>query len=164
MNSNFANTWRFSRLMERYRPAAKAILKGSPDHPEINGNVCFHQTKHGVIVVAEVFGLPFKKDNCSGEIYAFHIHEGNSCTGNENNPFADAGGHYNPNNCEHPFHAGDLPPLFGNDGYAWSAVLTNRFSIEDIKGRTVVIHRDPDDFTTQPSGKSGARIACGKIK
>ena len=81
----------------------------------------------------------------------------------ENEPFSDAGGHYSKVSAGHPFHSGDLPPLFGNDGYAWYAVLTDRFSIEDIIGRTVIIHADPDDFTSQPSGKSGKRIACGVV-
>ena len=43
-------------------------------------------------------------------------------------------------------------------------VLTNRFAVKDIIGRTVVIHDKPDDFTTQPSGGSGVKIACGEIK
>ncbi len=39
-----------------------------------------------------------------------------------------------------------------------------RFSIEDILDRSVVIHQNPDDFKTQPSGNSGAMIACGVIR
>ncbi|HOJ49160.1 MAG TPA: superoxide dismutase family protein [Bacillota bacterium] len=158
-----ANSWRFLRYMERYKPDAKAMMKGAPDYPEIQGTVSFYQTSYGVLVLAEIFGLPVSKDDCRENIFGFHIHEGASCTGNEQDPFADTGGHYNPGGCEHPYHAGDLPPLFGNGGYAWSAVLTDRFKIEDIIGRTVVIHSNPDDFTTQPSGNSGIRIACGKI-
>lgn len=42
--------------------------------------------------------------------------------------------------------------------------FTGRFFPEDVAGRTVVIHEMPDDFRSQPSGDSGARIACGKIK
>jgi len=158
-----ANSWRFLRYMEQYKPDAKAMMKGAPDYPEIQGTVSFYQTSYGVLVLAEIFGLPVSKDDCRENIFGFHIHEGASCTGNEQDPFADTGGHYNPGGCEHPYHAGDLPPLFGNGGYAWSAVLTDRFKIEDIIGRTVVIHSNPDDFTTQPSGNSGIRIACGKI-
>ena len=45
-----------------------------------------------------------------------------------------------------------------------NAVVTDRFTISDIIGRTVVIHKSPDDFTTQPSGNAGAKIACGEIK
>lgn len=79
-------------------------------------------------------------------------------------PFADAMPHYDPNGCEHPHHAGDLPPLFENNGFALSLVLTDRFSVDEVIGRTVIVHADPDDFTTQPSGNSGEKIACGVIR
>ncbi len=72
--------------------------------------------------------------------------------------------HYNPGGCEHPRHAGDLPPLFGNDGAAVSLFLTSRFSVEDVIGKTVIIHDSPDDFTTGPSGNAGEKIACGVIR
>ena len=72
--------------------------------------------------------------------------------------------HYDPDGCEHPCHAGDLPPLFGNDGYALSLFLTNRFSVEEVTGRVVIIHSHPDDLTTGPSGNSGEKIACGVIR
>ncbi|MCX7614928.1 MAG: superoxide dismutase family protein, partial [Clostridiales bacterium] len=65
--------------------------------------------------------------------------------------------------CNHPGHAGDLPPLFGNYGHAFMAVFTGRVSVSEIIGRTVIIHASPDDFTTQPSGNSGKKIACGQI-
>ena len=164
MSINIGNSWRYARLIERSRPAAKAVLKGSPEYPEINGLVSFYNTNQGVLVVAEVYGLPHCQGECNWEVYGFHIHEGRSCTGNEEKPFADAGEHYNPHGCPHPKHSGDLPPLFGNNGYAWSALLTARFTIDEVKGRTVIVHRDPDDFTTQPSGASGEMIACGVIK
>ena len=54
--------------------------------------------------------------------------------------------------------------MFGNDGYAWGAVVTDRFKIDQVIGRTVIIHAGPDDFTSQPSGNAGAKIACGVIR
>lgn len=57
-----------------------------------------------------------------------------------------------------------MPPLFGNDGKAFSAFLTDRFTVKEIVGKTVIIHSSTDDFTTQPSGNSGEMIACGEIK
>lgn len=50
------------------------------------------------------------------------------------------------------------------DSKAFSAFLTDRFTVKEILNRTVVIHSRPDDFTTQPSGNSGEKIACGVIK
>ena len=96
-------------------------------------------------------------------ILGFHIHEGEACTGSEEDPFADTKMHYNPGDCPHPAHARDRPPLFVNGGYAWSAVLTNRIRAKEMKGHTVVVHSMPDDFKTQPSGDSGEKIACGVI-
>ena len=72
--------------------------------------------------------------------------------------------HYNPHGCDHPYHAGDLPPLFETSGLALSAFLTDRFTVDEVIGRTVIIHDQPDDFTTQPSGNSGTKIACGVIR
>lgn len=114
--------------------------------------------------MVRVTGLPKNSDKCSQPIFAMHIHSGGSCSGNETDYFANAMTHYNPNNCPHPYHAGDLPPLFGCDGTAFSAFLTNRFSVQDIVGRTIIIHAKLDDFTTQPSGNSGTKMACGVIK
>ncbi len=141
---------------------AIAKIKGSSAYPGIKGSVTFLQTPKGVLVTAELFGLPYES-GCSANIFALHIHSGTSCTGNEADPFADAGGHYNPNDCPHPAHAGDLPPLFSNHGYAYLSVLTDRITVEEVVGRVVIIHRQTDDFKTQPAGNAGTKIACGKI-
>ena len=78
--------------------------------------------------------------------------------------FKESEGHYNPNQCPHPAHAGDLPPLLNNKGMAVSVVLTGQFALNDIVGRTIIIHSMADDFRTQPAGDSGKKIACGKIR
>lgn len=143
---------------------AKAAVMGSKDYPALHGTVTLRQMKNGVLVTAEIFGLPSKQDKCDGGVFGFHIHEGTQCSGNEKDPFADAKMHFNPNGCPHPYHAGDLPPLFGNNGYAYLSVFTNRFRVDEVIGRVIIIHSKPDDFTTQPSGNSGAKIACGKIR
>ena len=113
---------------------------------------------------AEISGLTKLQGACDDGIFGFHIHKGTDCGGNMQEPFADAMQHFDLADCAHPHHAGDLPPLFGNDGLAVSAFLTNRFSVDEVLGRTVIIHDHPDDFTTQPSGNSGTKIACGVIK
>ena len=143
--------------------SAQAKITGSSSYPYTTGWASFYQVKGGVVIVVEVNGLPSSNQLCAPSIFGFHIHEGSQCTGNTDDPFADTGKHYNPNQCPHPEHAGDLPPLFGNQGYAFMAVFTNRFSVDDIVNRTILIHSAPDDFTTQPSGNSGDKIACGKI-
>ena len=89
---------------------------------------------------------------------------GTSCTGNSDDEFANAKAHYNPKNCPHPFHVGDLPPLIENNGYSYMRVFINKFKVKDIIGKVIIIHDMPDDFTTQPSGNSGTKIACGKIE
>lgn len=145
---------------------ASAVIAGSRDYPNIAGRVRFYQTAAGVIVYAEIMGLPVDtgQKNCTGRVFGFHIHEGEACSGDKNDGFSSALSHYNPGGCAHPYHAGDLPPLFGNNGFALSIFLTNRFAVKDIMGKVIIIHDRPDDFTTQPSGNSGTKIACGVIK
>lgn len=143
---------------------AKATIQGGMKFPQINGIVTFREARNGVWVTARISGLPQSKDSCTGRFFGFHIHEGTSCTGSLTDEFANAKSHFNPTNCPHPFHIGDLPPLFENNGYAYMTVLINKFKIQDILGKVVIIHDLPDDFTTQPSGNSGTKIACGKIE
>ena len=137
---------------------ALSEVHGSEEYPDIFGNVTFKQLRSGVYVKAEIFGLP----DTNG-IYGFHIHEGSMCEGNDEDPFADAMGHYNPGNTEHPYHSGDMPPLFNCHGYAYMTFLTDRFNVSEIIDRTVIIHAGVDDFTSQPSGNSGIKMACGEI-
>lgn len=144
-------------------PEAHAQLSGAPSYESITGIVRFYSVNSGVVVNAEVYGLPSGSDPCAPYIHGFHIHEGGSCTGNSTDPFANTGMHYNPSSCQHPEHIGDLPPLFASKGFAWMLYYTERFSIPEILGRTVIIHEKPDDFKTQPSGDSGSKIACGVI-
>ncbi|MBQ8504511.1 MAG: superoxide dismutase family protein [Clostridia bacterium] len=145
-------------------PHAAAMIKGGEKYPEINGIVRFYKTGYGAVVVSEIEGLPYLEGKCNNSVFAFHIHEGSECSGNNDDPFANSLTHYNPKGCVHPFHAGDMPPLFGNRGYALSVFLTDRFSVREIIGKTVIIHSGTDDFTSQPSGNAGEKIACGIIK
>lgn len=137
-------------------PSAYSVVRGGTAFPKILGVVEFYSLKKGVLVVAEVEGLPSKKP----QIFGFHIHEGAACK----DDFALTGGHFNPNNQPHPSHAGDMPPLFSSEGEAFLVFYTARFSVSEIIGKTVVIHQQPDDFTSQPAGNSGQKIACGVIE
>ena len=129
------------------------------------GTVTFTALDHGVRVAGEVRGL------VPGSEHGFHIHEKGDCGDNGN----ASGGHFNPTGGTHGkfgapgSHAGELPSLRADS----SGVA--RFSLEDhsisltpgaansVIGRALVVHRDPDDFTTQPAGNSGPRIACSVI-
>ena len=143
---------------------AKSIIKGSGMYNNVKGVAYFYNTSRGIMVAIEVNGLPMGKDECNNKIYAVHIHEGGSCTGNEKDMYANTMGHYNPDMCMHPYHAGDMPPLFENNGHAFMMFLTDRFKVNEIIGKTIVIHGKPDDYNTQPSGDSGNKIACGVIE
>lgn len=159
------NYKQYARIMLERRPAAKANIKGSAVYKNLHGTAYFYPVSGGVLVATEVFGLPVQPDAGGAfGVFGYHIHAGNHCSGTAEDPFADTRGHFNPGETLHPYHAGDMPPLFGNDGYAYSAFVTDRFTIEDILGRTVIIHDHPDDFKTQPSGDSGKKIACGEIR
>ncbi len=145
--------------MNRCSACADAVaqIRGGTDAPELWGTVCFFQEPGGVLVVAEIFGLP---QNSRTGFFGLHIHQGESCTGEA---FSATEGHYDPNKQPHPLHAGDLPPLLKCRDGAYLAVRTDRFRVENILGRTVVIHDGPDDFRSQPAGNAGKKIACGVI-
>lgn len=138
-------------------PDAVAKIRGGVEVPKLSGCIRFYQQKGCVLIVAEIFGLP--RENETG-FFGFHIHQGESCSGTD---FSETGSHYNPVDQVHPKHAGDLPPLMCCRGNAYLAVKTDRFTVHDIIGKTVVIHSDPDDFHTQPAGNAGRKIACGVI-
>lgn len=102
----------------------------------------------------------------------FHIHEKGDCSASD---ASSAGGHFNPDGKSHgapnslSSHAGDMPNIKADsNGNAVYSVRLKGFTINKdangIVGRSVVIHRDADDYKTQPAGNSGARIACGVIE
>lgn len=146
-------------------PTAIARLKGGPNAPDLRGDVLFYQLDNGVYIKAYIVGIPMT--NSKGEptrFHGFHIHERGDCfVGSQDNQFPNTGNHYNPNNLEHPFHAGDLPPILANDGIGILCFYTTSFTVRNIIERSIILHEGPDDFTSQPSGNSGSKIACGKI-
>lgn len=151
----------------QYMPRmAVARLNGSPKYPNILGEVIFEEVPDGVMVHTYVTGLPnFKPGNPPIGPHGFHIHEfGNCQIDNNEEPFKNAGEHWNPTNQPHGNHAGDFPVLFSNDGRAFMSFFTNKFSIDEILGKAVIIHENPDDYRSQPSGNAGKRIACGVIE
>lgn len=151
----------FIHLLTQNQPRAMAWVRGGAAAPSLSGLVKFYDTPYGgVLIEAEIFGLPNLTTAGSTNWYAMHIHEVGDCS----NYFMNTGEHYNPDMEMHPQHAGDLMPLFANQGYAWLAYYDKRFQIPEILNRSVVIHQYRDDFTTQPAGASGLKIGCGVIR
>lgn len=130
----------------------------------VSGSVRFRQEAAGVVVSAHVSGL-------TPGAHGFHIHEKGDCSAPD---ATSAGGHFNPagkphGHPDHPDrHAGDLPQLIADaSGRATLTVTLSGLSIgsgaADIVGRGVIVHAAADDYKTQPTGNSGARVACGVI-
>jgi Cu-Zn family superoxide dismutase len=128
------------------------------------GEVTFEQVGDKVRVVAQVINL--KPDQEHG----FHIHEVGDCSSGDG---MSAKGHFNPFGKPHgrgpERHAGDLPALKADkQGRAKLTVdldiVTLSAGPANIVGRAVIVHAQPDDYTTQPTGNAGARLACGVIK
>lgn len=148
---------------------AKALIQGSIFAPNLTGIVCFMDVPGGTEVYVEVNGLPLYKPGTEKNPpigpHGFHIHETGNC-GMEDmeNPFSSTGGHFNPTKQPHGNHAGDFPVLFSNNGYARMMFFTNKLRVSDIIDKAIIIHENPDDYRTEPSGASGKRIGCGVIK
>lgn len=131
------------------------------------GIMTLQQTPLGVLISGDLTGLP------SG-VHAIHLHDVGRCEA----PFTSAGGHFNPTQRAHGFrsqagyHAGDLPnfqaPSTGAvrvDHYSRDVTLgTGPTSLLDVDGSSIVVHASPDDYTSDPAGNSGDRIACGVIR
>jgi len=151
-----------------YKRQVRAIIKGGPLAPNLKGFVVFTAVPGGTEVYTEITGLPSFKPatESSPQIgpFGFHIHKNGNCTvGNPVTPFMAADGHWNPTNQPHGNHAGDFPVLFSNGGKSRMTFFTNKFNVESIIGKSVIIHESPDDYRTQPSGNSGRMLACGVI-
>lgn len=125
------------------------------------GSATFVEDATGTLHVnVHVRGLP------SGA-HGTHIHAVGACSPD----FSAAAAHHDPLGAPHGTHAGDLPNLVVNPagqgrltGSTDRATLTaGPVSVFDADGAAIVIHALPDDFVTQPTGGSGARIACGII-
>jgi superoxide dismutase, Cu-Zn family len=144
---------------------AKAELKDAKGQDV--GVASFTQTPAGVLIHLSVRSMP-------GGEHAFHIHAVGKC---EPPDFASAGGHFNPTNTHHgmmsgPGHAGDMPNLHvPGDGSLDVEVLNTAVTLDKERpnsvfhpgGTAVVIHAGKDDYTSDPAGNAGGRIACGVV-
>jgi len=151
------------QTMSDEAPRASAGLEPTKGNKAI-GEVNFEQVGSKVRVIAQVIRLPANRE------FGFHIHEVGDCSSGDG---MSAKGHFNPYGKPHgqgaERHAGDMPNLKSDaKGKAKLTVdldiITLTRGPAGIIGRGVIIHADPDDYRTQPTGNAGARIACGVIK
>ncbi|MDB5890230.1 MAG: Superoxide dismutase [Polaromonas sp.] len=145
-------------------PAATAQLQ-STKGSQAAGVVTFTPQRNGVRVSGTVRGL---KPNAE---HGFHVHEKGDCSSGDG---MSAGGHFNPAGRPHgrhgagEHHAGDLQGLKADAaGVATFDFESRAIAVgpgaTDIIGRGLIVHLDPDDYKTQPTGNSGARVACAVI-
>ncbi len=140
---------------------AEARMQPTKGH-DVRGSVQFRQAGNAVEVVASLSGL-------APGLHGFHVHEKGDCSAADG---TSARGHFNPAGKPHGHpghgHAGDLPMLQADaQGRAQLQAMVPGLRVEPgasgIVGRAVIVHAAPDDFQTQPTGNSGARVACGVI-
>ena len=153
------------QLFRAEGPEAVAQLQPTRGHAA-SGTASFRQIGDRVRVHAVVSGL------APGREHGFHIHEVGDCGSGDG---MSAKGHFNPYGKPHgdpksaERHAGDLPALKAEkNGRGKVDVEVDGISVTpgpgSVIGRAVIVHADPDDFKTQPTGNAGARLACGVIR
>jgi Cu-Zn family superoxide dismutase len=146
-------------------PKATANLEPTRGN-KASGKVDFYQVSDKVRVVGTVNGL------VPGREHGFHVHEAGDCSSGDG---MSAKGHFNPLGKPHAYpstperHAGDMPALKADSNGtakvdATLDVMTVAPGPTSIIGRGLIVHADPDDYKTQPTGNSGARIACAVIQ
>ena len=145
-------------------PSASAQLTPTKGNTT-TGSVTFSQIGAKVRVSADISGL---KPNAE---HGFHVHDKGDCSSGDG---MSTGGHFNPTAQAHgahasgAHHAGDLQSITADvDGRAKlifeSTSITVGTGASNIIGRGLIVHRDPDDYTTQPTGNAGPRLACAVI-
>jgi Cu-Zn family superoxide dismutase len=145
------------------KPAAMATLAPTQGQT-VNGDVSFRVMGDHIEAHVRLVGLP-----PNGE-HGFHVHEKGDCNSADG---MSAGGHFNPLSLPHgpqqgPHHAGDMSNLKADASGSVDARLmlhgvTLGSGATNLIGRSLIVHAKPDDYTTQPTGNSGARLACGVI-
>lgn len=148
-------------------PASEAVAQIGPTQGNtVNGSLALSQSAEGVHITGSVQGLKPDAD------FGFHVHEKGDCSAPDG---SSAGGHFNPTQAQHgnpasgAHHAGDMVNIHSNgegtaqvDATAAGTTLHGDAGT-DIMGKAIVVHESADDYTTQPSGNSGKRVACGVI-
>jgi Cu-Zn family superoxide dismutase len=144
-------------------PTARVVIRPASGS-SVSGQLVFVQTGSIVRIRGELSGhSPGPK--------GIHIHEKGDCSARD---ASSAGGHFNPHRLRHGAspvgsHAGDLGNVvFDAAGRATvdmrvRGISVSRSAIDGIIGRAVVVHAQPDDLKTDPTGNAGGRVACGVI-
>lgn len=148
-------------------PARSATVNLAPASGSlVSGKLSATPMAGGVHFTGEIGGL------VRNATHAIHVHEKGDCSAAD---ASSAGGHFNPTGQPHgrpdagAHHAGDMPNITADaNGVARVNLHVQGISLggaatTDILGRALVVHAQPDDYATQPSGNSGARIACGVV-
>ena len=145
------------------RLQARARLQSAAGQ-DVQGEVLFQETDQGVHVKVVARGL-------TPGMHGFHVHEVGDCSAPD---FESAGEHFAPGGHAHgapaaSSHAGDLGNVEADaNGTVETEVMARHVELKagtrSIAGRAIVIHAQPDDLTSQPSGNAGARVACGVIE
>jgi Cu-Zn family superoxide dismutase len=144
-------------------PTKAVALLRPTQGSSVEGKVTFSKADKGVKVAVRITGLTPGK-------HGFHIHEFGDCSAPDG---ASAGGHFNPSGEPHGAptdpqrHAGDLGNVEANaQGVAELEYVDSKASLEgdgSVLGRGVIVHANPDDLKTQPTGNAGGRLACGVV-
>jgi Cu-Zn family superoxide dismutase len=140
---------------------AKAVAVLNPTQGNTaQGVVIFTQEQGGVHIVVKLMNVP-------KGIHGFHIHEFGDCSAPDG---TSAGSHFNPTGAAHAGrdaekrHMGDMGNVTADDqGNVTLDYVDKHIAMISIIGRGMILHANPDDFTTQPTGNAGGRIACGVI-
>jgi superoxide dismutase, Cu-Zn family len=148
-------------------PAHEAVAQVAPTQGNtVTGSVALDSSPQGVRISGAIQGLKPDAE------FGFHVHEKGDCSAPDG---SSAGGHFNPTQAQHgnpasgTHHAGDMPNIKSNaEGVAQVDLTAAGTTLHgepttDIMGKAIVVHEGPDDYTTQPSGNSGKRVACGVI-
>lgn len=131
------------------------------------GTATLTETPRGVLIKLRLGALP------PNQWLGFHIHETGRC--DPHGGHESAGGHFNPSGVEHGYqaetapHAGDMPNIWTDAEGMARVEVHNPFVIlnegeNSIRGRALMVHAQPDDYRSQPSGNAGDRIACAVIE
>jgi len=155
-----------------YEQKSQMVKLEPKSDSKINGEIVIVEKFPGIVdFIVTIDGLK------ANSVHGFHIHENGDCSSDD---AKSAGGHFSPSNHNHGAmnsansHAGDLGNLVADkDGFIRTTISKSGLTLDSrlradnihlIKDKSMIVHNKKDDYSTQPSGNAGKRIACGVIK